>query len=98
MNFSTRRIQSATDQHPLDRLAGTRQFTRRFSFSYVTNLQYYGIKSHARQRYSPARPGKEERRRRAAYYEKRDAHFRTEPAAPAYLGACAEEVCTRSRY
>jgi hypothetical protein len=33
MNFSARRIQSATDQHPLDRLAGARQFTRRFSFT-----------------------------------------------------------------
>ena len=28
-----------------------------FHSRYVENLQYYGIKSHARQRYSPARPG-----------------------------------------
>jgi hypothetical protein len=28
-----------------------------FHSCYVENLQYYGIKSHARQRHSPARPG-----------------------------------------
>ena len=81
---------------PLDASIGTRQVTRLFSRN--ESLSNHRIQSGTGQRDSPARFGQEERRCRPAHHENGPAHFRAKFAAPAYLGAGAEEVCACSRH
>src|SRR5207248_504357 len=84
------------EDHPLDQSACTRQVTQLFSRH--ESLSHHRIKSHARQRHSPAWFGQEKRRRRPAHHQNGAAHFRAKFASPAHLGAGTQEVCARPCY
>src|SRR6266567_5033841 len=84
------------EDHPLDQSACARQVTQLFSRH--ESLSHHRIKSHARQRHSPAWFGQEKRRRRPARDENGAAHFCAKLASSADLGAGTEEIRTRSRY
>jgi hypothetical protein len=91
-----RQSEGRSKNDPLDLKAQRQQVTRLFSRH--ESLSRHRIQSGARQRDSPAWFGQEERWCRPAHHENGAAHFRAQFAAPAYLGAGAEEVCACSRH
>src|SRR5437870_4676560 len=95
VEFKTYRCPSrhSLEDHPLDQSACARQVTQLFSRH--ESLSHHRIKSHARQRHSPAWFGQEKRRRRPAHHQNGAAHFCAKfvSTAPALAAASASTVC-----